>query len=236
MTFKTKFGLYEWLVMSFGLTNAPSTFMRLMNHVLRRLIGKCVVVYFDDILIYSPCLNDYLLYVRSVLEILRKETLFVAQGNNFLMSLSISRVKGIVANAFSRKYALIAMLKTKLLGLECLTKLYENDIDFGEAFALCVHLDNGGYFRYDDFLFKEKRLCMPKSSIRNLLVKEGHEGGLMGHFGEFMTYEILFKNFFWPQMKKDIHHICERCLVCRMTKSKVAPHGLYTSFPIPTTP
>ena len=66
--FKTKDGLFEWIGMSFGLTNAPSMFMRLMSKVLNPFLRKFVVVYLDDILIFGKSKGDHLDHVRKVLQ------------------------------------------------------------------------------------------------------------------------------------------------------------------------
>ena len=74
--FNTRYGKYEFLVMPFGLTNAPATFQTLMNQILRPYIDKFVLVYLDDILVYSNSEEEHLEHLRLVLEALRKHKLY----------------------------------------------------------------------------------------------------------------------------------------------------------------
>ena len=74
--FRTRYGHYEFLVMSFGLTNAPAAFMDLMNRVFKKYLDKFVIVFIDDILIYSKDETDHENHLRIVLETLRKEKLY----------------------------------------------------------------------------------------------------------------------------------------------------------------
>ncbi|KAF8054126.1 hypothetical protein N665_1346s0001 [Sinapis alba] len=407
--FKTKRGLYEWLVMPFGLTNGPSTFMRLMNHVLRAYICKFVVVYFDDILIYSTSLEDHLEHLEKVLKTLRQEHLYanlkkctfctdqlvflgfvvssqglkvdeekikavqdwptpttighvrsfhglasfyrrfvkdfstlsapltsvikkdvvfkwgteqeeafqklkdsltnapvlvlsnfdktfeiecdasgtgigtvLTQGvrsletwQHYLLSKEfvihpdhetlkylrgqttlkkrharwlefvesfpyvIKYKKGkenIVADALSRRHALISLMEAKVMGFEHIKNQYREDPDFGDIYQQCKQGAFGSYYQHDEFLFRDKRLCIPQGSMRDLILREAHGGGLMGHFGRDKTLSIVAEHFFWPHLRRDVEKLCARCIVCLKAKSRLHPHGLYMPLPIPDLP
>ena len=77
-TFRTHYGSFEWLVMLFGLSNAPSAFQRFMNEVFYDLLDVYVVIYFDDILIYSNNLEDHKKHVKEVLRRLRDNKLYAS--------------------------------------------------------------------------------------------------------------------------------------------------------------
>ena len=75
--FHTHNGHYEYLVMPFGLCNAPSTFQAIMNSIFRPYLRQFILVFFDDILIYSPNWNMHLEHVKQAFEILRHHTFFL---------------------------------------------------------------------------------------------------------------------------------------------------------------
>ena len=78
--FRTKFGHYEFLVLSFGLTNAPAMFMSHMDEVLHPYIGKFIVVFLDDILIYSKTKKEHLEHLTKVFDLLQANQLYAKQS------------------------------------------------------------------------------------------------------------------------------------------------------------
>ncbi|GKE99258.1 retrotransposon protein, putative, ty3-gypsy subclass, partial [Tanacetum coccineum] len=87
--FRTRYGHFEFTVMPFGLTNAPAIFMDLVNRVCRPYLDKFVIVFIDDILIYSKTPEEHVEHLRVVLGLLKKEKLFIENFSKIAKYLTI---------------------------------------------------------------------------------------------------------------------------------------------------
>ncbi|XP_059631171.1 subtilisin-like protease SBT5.4 [Cornus florida] len=96
--FCTRYGHYEFLVMPFGLTNAPAMFMDLMNNVFHAYVDRFVVVFVDDILVYSPSKEKHEMHLRIVLQILKEHRLYAKNEKSTMKSkLLFSRLPNFLA-------------------------------------------------------------------------------------------------------------------------------------------
>ncbi|XP_022883712.1 uncharacterized protein LOC111400538 [Olea europaea var. sylvestris] len=199
--------LYKWLVIPFGL----------IMHLRCYAINEYVLHAFID------C---FLRYVVSTKEIEVDEEKIKAI-KEWLTPKNITEIKSIhdlasfyrrfykqdkenvVANAWSRKYVLLISLGAKLLGFEYVKDMYATNSKLSNKYESCNKCAVDRFFRRDGYLFWENKLNVPKCLMRELLVCEAYNGGLLSHFGVKKTLEVL-----------------DASLV-KKAKSKVLPQGLY---------
>ncbi|XP_071906059.1 uncharacterized protein [Coffea arabica] len=181
--------------------------------------------------------HESLKHIKSQDKLSKRHARWITFIDSFTFVIKYKAGKtNVVADALSRRHSLITTLDAKLLGFEFHKEFYATDSDFGEIFNSLPRHSREHYFISQGFLYFKDKLCIPKSSMRTLLVREAHGGGLMGHFGIAKTLMILQEHFFWPRMRSDVERHIERCVTCHQEKSKVHPYGLYTPLPIPHAP
>ena len=114
-----------------------------------------------------------------------------------------------MADALSRRYAVLLALEAKVLSFDSIKALHHEDEDFKKVVKNPSNL--GCFTLQDGVLFKRNKLCILKCSLRELLVPEAYGGVLAGHFSLDKTIDILKEHFYWPKMRGDVHKIISAC-------------------------
>jgi hypothetical protein len=144
-----------------------------------------------------------------------------------------------VADALSRRPHLLHVFSAHTTGLEDIQTQYMDDDDFGTIWSNLkskITITGGNYSLRDEYLYFGTRLCIPRGSLRELIITELHGGGLAGHFGYDKTFALVADRFYWPRLRKDVHKVVDRCRICQLNKGTKNQVGLYTPLPTPDQP
>ena len=96
--------------------------------------------------------------------------------------------------------ALMKTLSWEIMGFEMLKEIYVDDDDFSKVWASCVHKEPcNDFYIHDGFPMKSGQLCLPRTSLRENVIRDLHRGGLAGHLGRDKTIEAVKERYYWPK-------------------------------------
>ncbi|GJS38858.1 putative reverse transcriptase domain-containing protein [Tanacetum coccineum] len=241
--FKTRYSHYKFQVMSFGLTNAPAIFLDLMNRVCKPYLDKFVIVFFDDILIYSKSEEEHAEHLKLILELLKKEELWLELLSDYDCEICYHLGKAnMVADALRRKEwnkPLRVRALVLMIGLNLLVQILEAQVEARkeenyEIEDLCGMIKKLEQ-RADGTLCLNGRSWIPcRGNLRELIVHESHKSKYSVHPGSDKMFQDLKKLYWWPNMKAEIATYVSKCLTCAKVKAEYQkPYGLLVQPVIP---
>jgi hypothetical protein len=187
---------YKFLVMSFGLTNAPAYFMYLMNSFFMPELDKFVVVFIDDILIYSKNLEDHARHLHVVLHRLRDHRLYAKFSK---CEFWLDTVKFLGHTISSDGISVDPSKVQEVLDWKPPTSIHQLRNFLGLA---------GYYLRFIPDFF---RIAKPMT--------EAHLSKFSLHPGSTKMYQDLRQNFWWTRMKREIAKYVSECDICQRVKA-----------------
>lgn len=104
-----------------------------------------------------------------------------------------------VADALIQQASLLPTISIEVVGFDYVKDTYTGDEDFGNIWTKCCNKEFvTDFLIHDGFLFKGTQLCIPRSSLREYLIRELHAGGLGGHVGRDKPISLVEERFYWP--------------------------------------
>ncbi|GJV73153.1 putative reverse transcriptase domain-containing protein [Tanacetum coccineum] len=209
--FRTRYCHYKFQVMSFGLTNALTVFMDLMNHVCKPYLDRFVIVFIDDILIYSKSRKEHEGHLSASI-------LALPEGSEKFVVYCDTSHKGLGAVLMQKEkviaYASRQLKRHYLYGTKC--------VMFTAHKSLQHILDQ------EELNMRQRRCWIPcYGDLRALILHESHKSKYSIHPGSDKMYQDLKKLYWWPNMKAEIATCVSKCLTYAKVKAEYQkPSGL----------